>query len=559
VQKQWILLPQDQDKCSSLSKQLNISASLAQVLINRQITSPSQFLKPRLADLKDPFDIPNIRKAAERVIRSIKGRENILIYGDYDVDGITATVILLETIQYLGMEAKHYIPYRYNEGYSLNCEAIKKAKQDKADLIITVDCGISNKKEIEFANSLGIDVVVTDHHNIPTELPAAYAIVNPKMIKEPHPSKNLSGAGVAFKFAWALLRLLKNKDNKFLTDLLDLVALGTIADVVPLLEENRILASAGLNIMNKKERLGLKHLVEAASVSGEISIHHVNFSLAPRINAAGRLEHASISLKLLSSSDHEEAQKIAEQLNLINRERQKIGTKIQKEVFKIIEAEQLFKNNIIVLKGADWHPGVIGIVASKITDTYFRPAVLIGEKGAVGRGSARSIKGVNVFEILSECQDIYRSFGGHKGAAGFEIEIKDYDNFYKRILEKADQAIAKESLVPHLYIDTELSPKSLTLKSAQEINLLSPFGEENRAPFFITQNIPLDNFKLVGANKTHLKATFGGLDVIGFNLGHLANSLSLSKNYDLVYNLESNEWNGFERVQLKLVDMRESL
>lgn len=558
MQKEWILLPEDPKKSSELAKRLKISPALAQIILNRKIENPEEYLRPRLANLSDPFDIPNIKKAAERVLAAIKNKENILVYGDYDVDGITSSVVVLEALQFLGAKPKHYIPYRYNEGYSLNIEAIKKAKEENTNLIITVDCGVSNLSEIKFANSLGIDVVVTDHHNIPKELPEAYAIVNPKMIKEDHPSKNLAGVGVAFKFVWALLRQAEIKDNIFLTDLLDLVTLGTIADVVPLTKENRVLASAGLKILNKKKRLGIKHLAETAKLSGEITIRHVNFALAPRINAAGRLEHASISLNLLTARSPEEAQNIAKQLNSINKDRQNIGSKIFDEAVAIIELEKLDMNKVLVLKGDNWHPGVIGIVASKLSDKYYRPAILIGSKGESGRGSARSIDNISIYQILLECQELFTSFGGHACAAGFEIKLKDYEEFCKIIKEKADQFLSPDKLKPHITIDAKLQTENLTLNLAKEIDLLAPFGEGNQVPVFMAKEMKLEDSRVVGKEGKHLKAKFNGIDAIGFCLGHLVPSLSLSKRYDLLYNLECNEWNGFERVQLNLLDVRES-
>ncbi len=558
MQKKWVLLPENQEKSFELAKRLKISTPLAQIILNRNIDKPEEFLRPRLANLRDPFDLPNIKKAAKRVLTAIKNKENILVYGDYDVDGITSSVVVLETLQFLGAKPKHYIPYRYNEGYSLNIEAIKKAKEENTNLIITVDCGVSNLKEIEFANSLGIDVVVTDHHNIPKELPPAIAIVNPKLIKEDHPSKSLAGVGVAFKFVWALLRQAKIKDNLFLTDLLDLVTLGTIADVVPLTEENRVLSSAGLKILNKKKRLGIKHLVEAARVSGDVTIRHVNFAIAPRINAAGRLEHASISLNLLTAQSPDEAQSIAEQLNSINKDRQNIGSKIFDEAVAKIELEKLDDKKVLVLKGDNWHPGVIGIVASKLADKYYRPAILIGSKGEVGRGSARSVDEINIYQILLECQDLFTSFGGHACAAGFEINLDDYDSFCKTIEKKADQFLTPDKLKPHIIIDGNLQTENLTLNLAKEIDLLAPFGEGNEIPIFISKEMKLEELKKVGSNGLHLKARFNGIDTIGFGLGHLVESLSLSKRYDLLYNLECNEWNGFERVQLKLIDIKPS-
>jgi len=359
--KKWLLHDPEPELSYKLSSEFKLSPFTAQLLINRGIKdrpSAEAFLKPSLSHLKDPLEIPELKSGAQRVLLARERKEKVLIYGDYDVDGVTGTTILIETLRLLGMDPSFYIPNRYGEGYSLNKDAIQKIKKDGVDLILTVDCGISSFIEVELANSLGLEVIITDHHNLPPKLPNAYARINPKMIAGEHPSKDLSGAGVAFKFAWGLLRLAGITDSIFLTRLLDLVALGTVADVVPLNQENRILSVQGINYLNQKRRLGINALAEAASIRGRISVSEINFGLSPRLNAAGRLEHASFAVELLTSRDEHEAKKLAEKLNRINVKRQGIGQKIQKEVFDMLSAdpEQL----VLVASGKDWHPGVIG-------------------------------------------------------------------------------------------------------------------------------------------------------------------------------------------------------
>ena len=561
--KKWQIYRQNPTLSQKLSSELKVSPFIAQILLNRGMNfkkEADEFLNPRLNNLKDPFDIPNIGIAAKRVLLAKEAGEKILIYGDYDVDGVTATVVLIETLKYLGINPRFYIPSRYGEGYSLNIEAVKKAKDEGTSLIITVDCGISNLAEIEAANSLGMEVIVTDHHNLPSELPKSYANVNPKMINGDHPSKYLSGVGVAFKFAWVLLRMAGIKENGFLTSLLDLVALGTVADIVPLTEENRILTVCGLNILNEKKRLGIKHLAEAAFISGKISVHNINFGLAPRLNAAGRLEHASLSVKLLTSDSADEASRAAHEINQINIRRQGIGENIQEEIFsKILDQKE---NKIIIASGNGWHPGVIGIVASRVVDAYYRPTVLIGINEGVGRGTARTIAEFNIFETLYACRDLFDDFGGHERAAGFEINPDKIPELKTRLLENTEAKISDELLIPKIQIDAEINPQQITLGLIKELEILSPHGEGNPAPVFMTKNLTLSDMRKVGSSGSHLKIKMSDghshLEIIGFGMGDRAYDLSAGKSYDIAYNLKSNEWNGFESAQLNLVDIKET-
>lgn len=560
--KKWLLHKFEPELSYKLSSEFKLSPTTSQILINRGIKDPSSaeaFLKPRLSHLKDPLEIPELKTAAQRVLLARERKEKILIYGDYDVDGVTGTTILIETLRLLGMDPAFYIPYRYGEGYSLNKEAIQKIKKDGTNLIITVDCGISSYVEVELANSLGMEVIITDHHNLPLKLPNAFARVNPKMIKGDHVSKDLSGAGVAFKFAWGLLRLAGVTESTFLTRLLDLVALGTVADVVSLTDENRILTVQGLNYLNQKRRLGIEALAEAASIRSRISVSGINFGLSPRLNAAGRLEHASLAVNLLTSRDEHEAKKLAEKLNRINVKRQGIGQNIQKEVFNILDSDP--EQKIMIASGKGWHPGVIGIVASQVVDRYFRPAVLISINEHSARGSARSLKGFNIFALLETARDLFLDFGGHENAAGFELEAEKIPEFEKRIKENIEPMIDCENLIPKILIDTEIESSNISLGLIKEIEALQPFGQGNPAPLFMTRGLLLGDIRRVGADGAHLKLKLSDgkiqLETIGFRQGDLANKLELNKSYDIAYNLESNEWNGFETAQLRLIDIRE--
>lgn len=556
--KRWQISPQDKETAQKITKNSNVSPILAQVLMNRGvITAPEvdAFISPKLGMLTNPYDIPDMEKSAKRVISAKEKGERVAVYGDYDVDGVTGTAILLLTLKDLGINATYYIPHRYHEGYGLNNEAIKKLADDGIKLIVTVDCGISNVIEVEYANSLGLEVIITDHHNPPHTLPKAYAIVNPKMINVAHRARDLSGAGVAFKFAWGLYRTVGIKDSSSLMGMMDLAGLGTIADIVPLIDENRLLAIYGLKSLNNCKRIGLIKLIEAVGKNKRITTSQVNFGIAPRINSAGRLEHASLAVELLITQDEDKARNLALELNRLNTKRQGVGNQIQEEVFSRI-GDPVSKS--VILCGNSWNPGVIGIVASRIVDAYYRPAILIGINEGIGRGSARSIDGLNIYEVLDSCHDLFTDFGGHRKAAGFEVPEDNIPELVKRLKETIDETLSEEDLVPKLEIDSELAPGDVTMGLASELELLDPHGEENPPPTFVTYKLKLIDIRRVG-DGSHLKTRFTDgkitLDSIGFSLGELFSKLKLGENYDLAYNLEVNEFNGLESAQLNLVDI----
>lgn len=561
--KNWVLFPQQAELSQAFAKELGVTSLTAQVLINRGIGDVKEadaFLHPRLAHLRDPLEIPNIVSAAKRVLLAKERGEKVLVYGDYDVDGVTGTAILLHTLRFFGLDASYYIPNRYGEGYSLSLDSVRRIADSGVKLILTVDCGIGSYTEIEEANSLGVDVIVTDHHNLPQQLPRAYALVNPKMILGEHPSKYLSGAGVAFKFVWALLKVADIKDVVFLSSLLDLVALGTFSDVVPLTCENRVLAVNGLKNINQHNRLGLKHLAEASSIRGVISANQIYFMLAPRLNAAGRLEHASKSVELLLCEDAEVAQSMAKELNKINSRRRDIGGDIKESVFAELSDKYITENKLVLLSGENWHPGVIGIVASQIVDRFCRPAVLVGINEGIGRGSARSIDGFNIYELLDSCRDLFLDFGGHEGAAGFEIKMENIPELRRRLREKIDNTISFDDLKAKVIIDAELRPSQITMTLVKELEVLAPHGEGNSLPIFMSGQLSLYDLRKVGKTGKHLKAKFTDgnvtLDTIGFGMGDIAEKLSYEGKYDIAYRLEANEWGGFEVAQLSLVDIR---
>lgn len=559
----WQQFRPDSALSKRVAQNLDISPITAQVLINRGMHTEAKagyFLEPKLSNLTDPRNMPDAIKAAKRVLLAKERGEKIFVYGDYDVDGVTGTAILVETLNFLGVDPTYYIPHRYDEGYGLNNEAIKEIKASGGDLIVTVDCGVSNDEEIKFARSLGLEVIVTDHHNPPKKLPDAYATVNPKLGKRDDPARELSGAGVAFKFAWALLREAGIQESGMLLSLLDLTCLGTIADVVPLVDENRILASQGLASVSSRRRLGLRALLEAANINGRVGTREVNFGLAPRINAAGRLEHASYAIDLLLSKDENAARALAEKLNKINVKRQGIGSDIQEEVFLALKTRPA-DGTLIILDGKGWHPGVIGIVASQVVDQFYRPAVLISVTDGVGRGSARSVDGFNIFELLQTCKDLFIDFGGHEFAAGFEIDSKDIEELKGRLKSESSKRIRPEDLEPRLQIDCEIEGRDISLGLVNGLEALSPFGKGNSEPVFMTRGLRLTESRRVG-DGSHLKAKFTDgrvtLETIGFGLGGAFPNLNYSSSYDIAYELRSSQWNGYESAELRLIDLKEA-
>lgn len=561
LKRRWSIHKSDEKLASEISSEFCLSRPAAQILINRGIQKKDEverFLAPRLSFLKDPFEIPDMQKAVNRTLEAVRNKEKVYVWGDYDADGVTGASIVVLGLKKLGIEAGCYIPHRYDEGYGLNIEGLKKIASSGATLLITVDCGISNFKEIGYAKTLGMDVIVTDHHNIPEKLPPAVACVDPKRMERDHPSRDLAGAGVAFKFIWALLRTAGFRESAEIKEFLDLAALGTIADVVPLTGENRILAVCGIKLLNEKKRAGVKHLFSAAKLSGDITARNISFMLAPRLNAPGRLKHAELSLSLLLEDDPQKAKSIADEINLVNAQRQQIGALIGEDVFsRIIDPEN---TKLIMLSGKNWHPGVIGIVASRISEKYNRPSILISDSGRVCRGSARSIEGFDIYKLLFSCRDIFSDFGGHKDAAGFEMPSGSIEELKARLSKEIEGSFTFDELVPKTKIDVEADPEDASGELAREIERLAPFGQGNPNPVFMTRDLRISSCNKVGSKGAHLKLklTRGRtcLDAIGFGLGGLFDELPKDSPVDIAYNLMLNEWDGFTMPQAQLVDVR---
>jgi len=546
-----------------LSKELNISPILAQLLINRgtkEVLSARRFLKADLKDLRDPYIFQDMEKAVGKILSAINNDERILIYGDYDVDGITSVALLFSILREFTTNLYYYIPNRFQEGYGLNEEAIDIAFKNNIRLIITVDCGISSVSEIEKANNYGIDVIVTDHHQPQKDIPSAIAIINPKYDTN-YPFKELAGVGVGFKVAQALYsKLKKNQDD--LWSLLDYVALGSIADSVPFIDENRILIKYGLKALNQTKKEGLKALIMESGVNcGDLGTKEVNFALAPRINAAGRLGDSKLALELLLTDSEYKAKHLSRKLTEINKHRQEIGDNILREARELASIQIKEEDKVLVLASENWNQGVVGIIASRLTDEFNRPAIVISKKDGIAKGSGRSIKGFHLYKVLESCQDILINFGGHELAAGITIESNKIPEFKLRINEISQNFIKEDDLNPELKIDAQISLRNINFGLVKDINVLEPFGVGNPQPVFCSYKNIISDWRLVGEKREHLKIKIKEenrtLEGIGFKLSRIGNQIfSENKVVDLAFNIELNKWNGTENVQLNIKDIK---
>ena len=563
--KIWEPKTPDIEKSSRLSERLGISQLVAQLLINRGIEKEEdahKYLYPEFEQLHSPFLMYGMERVVERIRLAMKRGEKIWIFGDYDADGATAVSLLINTFQQLDFPVRAYIPNRFEEGYGLNKKAIRKLKEACCDLLITVDCGITSIEEVEFANSLDIDVIITDHHQPPPgALPPAIALLTPKMPQSKYPFNELAGVGVAFKLAHGLMD--GGALNPFLESQLDLVALGTVVDIVPLVEENRVLTNRGLEVINKKNRRpGIKALCEVANHNKRIGGRTLSFVLGPRINAAGRMDTADKAVKLLTGESYDEAILIAQELDDHNVERQELQNKIQEQAVAIIEKNNDHKQKRgLVVAHKDWHRGIVGIVASRILNQYYRPVFVLAIDGDEAHGSGRCIEGMNLANSLNACSDLLVKHGGHQAAAGLTIKTENIDEFADRFDQYACEHLSDEDLVPKLKADFKVQSSYLTLPAMEELQQLEPFGVDNPSPRLMMYNLRLHGSpNLIGKEKNHLKlfVTDGGqtLEAVGWGMSDYFIALK-NKNIrlDLAFEPEINEWANNRRVQLKIEDM----
>ena len=561
MNKKWEFFSHDQVKVKEITEKFGISELLATVLVNRNIVGEKEvelFLNPTRNDFHDPYLMPDMRQAVDRIVKAIENKEKTMIYGDYDVDGITSITVLSRFFKERGLEVGAYIPNRLDEGYGLNKEAIKQIADEGYKLIITVDCGISGTEEVAYAYELGMEVIITDHHEPLDELPNALAIIDCKRKDNKYPFNSLAGVGVAFKLIQALGIELKLDEKEYLK-FLDIVCIGTISDIVPLVDENRVIAKLGLKLVEQTRSPGVRALLNAAAYK-EVNSNTVSFGIAPRINACGRMGHERDALDLFLTENIVEANKITEKLNEYNKKRQDIEKKIFEEAIDKIEKENLKENNALVVGAEDWHHGVIGIVASKITELYFKPSILICFEGEDGKGSGRSIPGFDLHAALCSSSKYLEKYGGHEMAIGLSLKKDKFDDF-KKVFEEIAKEANTEEIVPVIKIDKEINLKDITLESVKSLKLLEPFGESNKTPIFIYKNLRIDSIRALSEGK-HLKLTLKDgntiINAIGFNMGKCSEEYLIGDRVDVIGVLETNVFNGVESVQINMKDIRKS-
>jgi len=563
LRKLWRLASNNIDLKQHLANKLEVSNLIAQILINRGFSdekSAYDFLHGSITSLHDPFLMKDMIVAIERIKSAIKKQELITIYGDYDVDGITSTALMYRVLKELGAETNFYIPDRQTEGYGLNCAALEKLQDSGTRLLLTVDCGISAIDEVQHIGNI-MDIIITDHHQPPEFLPPACAILNPKQIDCPYPDKNLAGVGVAFKLCQALWYDLNGAANTKVLDYLDLAALGSIADIVPLTGENRIIVKLGLLQMANTKNIGLKALLSVCGIQdSNVDAGKVGFVIAPRLNAAGRTGEVAKSVELLISDDESRAQEIAWQLNEENSNRQVVESEILAEAEAMMSSVNLNTNKVLVLSGENWHSGVIGIVASRLVDKYYRPVVVISEKEGVGKGSCRSIPGFDIYNALNECSDILIKYGGHRLAAGLSIEQKNISLLRERLNAIAETSLQDEDYIPKLNIDATVSLEEINNSFIEQLACLAPHGMGNPKPIFSCETLTLQEAKILGRDGRHLKMTVregeNVKNVISWEMGYLAQQLSRNDSVDIAFFPEYNEWQGKRNIQLRAHDIK---
>lgn len=542
-----------------------------QLLLNRGINQKEDIEKYFSADyetdVSNPFLFSDMEKAVARIAEAKERKEKIAIYGDYDADGVTATALLFETLEKLGFKnVIVYIPDRQLEGYGINMEAVEHLHKEKVDLIITVDCGITSREEIEKAGKLGMDAIITDHHHVPGVLPGALAIINPNLKDCQYPEKNLAGVGVAFKLAQAMYQKMKPEETEQLKWLLDLVAIGTVADCVPLLGENRVLTKYGLIVLSKTKRKGFLEMFKVGRISisedDQPDTHKISFQVAPRINAAGRMDHASFSYKLIIEKDPVRARNMALEVESKNQSRQKITGEITREVRAI--AENMFKNKkFIFAENEHWPVGLLGLVAGKIADEFNKPTLILQKREYEFVGSLRSIGQVNIIETLEKCSGLLIKFGGHAQAAGVRVSHEKIEKFYAKFGHLIEERLEGKDISPQIEIDMEIEADDVNWELLGQIKKMEPFGEGNEEPVFLAKNMIIEDLRIVGNGSKHLKLALRAkdaspkiFDAIGFGLGDKFPNLKNGDSLDIVFNLQEDEWNGNKKIQLKLIDLR---
>lgn len=564
MEKRWKIIEADEEKIEQLHQSLSISWPLCNILVQRGIDSfqkAKDFFRPQLSQLHDPFLMKDMDKAVERILFAINNDQKILVFGDYDVDGTTSVSLMYRFLKKIYTEEKidFYIPHRYREGYGVSKQGIDFAKKNDFDLIISLDCGIKSVELIAYACSLGLDFIVCDHHLPDEQIPSAIAILNPKQKDCNYPYKELCGCGVGFKLVMALSQRLGLHENEYLC-YLDLVVTAIGADIVPITGENRILAFYGLQRLNSSPCAGIKALIKLSKIENKFSINNVVFIIAPRVNAAGRMDDATKAVRMFIEDDFEKAMQFAEMLHSDNTDRKDADTSITEEALSMISnnPEMVSRKTTVVFQ-SHWHKGVVGIVASRLIETYYRPTVVLtlGEK-IVG-GSARSVPGFNLYEAIHACREHLIGYGGHFAAAGMSMHPENVDAFSKKFEEVVSARIDPYLLTPELIINTEITFKNVNKKFYKIIEEMEPYGPENMRPVFITKNVLNTSWSKI-VKEQHIRFVVKNENItltgIGFNLAEKFHLLQMNQPVDIVYTIDENEWNGETNLQLKVIDLR---
>jgi len=555
----WVVRSSDNNLVNMLANELKITPLVASLLVNRgldTVDSARYFLFGK-DEFHDPYLLIGMDLAVKRIHEAIESQEPILIFGDYDADGVSSTSVLMITLRDLGANVQFYIPNRFTEGYGPNEPAFRQAAENGINLIITVDTGISAVHEAAVAKELGIDLIITDHHEPGPVLPEALAIIHPKLPDSSYPFRELAGVGVAFKLAHALY-------GEIPEHLFEIAVIGTIADLVSLKGENRLIAKKGLEKLKATQNFGLKAILKLAGVDPmTINEETIGFTLAPRINAVGRLEDADLAVQLILTDDPEEAKQLAEEMDALNKTRQAIVNKITAEAIEEVDKNFPIETNKVLIVGKEgWNAGVIGIVASRLVEKYYRPTIVLNfdpEKG-VAKGSARSISGFDLFKNLSTCRDILPHFGGHPMAAGMTLKLEDVAGLRTRLNMLAEEQLTAEDFIPVTYLDEEIHLEDIHLSSLEELNLLSPFGMDNPKPKVLINNVEVASMRKIGSDQNHLKVLVNegsaNLDGVGFGLGALADQISPASKISLIGELSINEWNNIRKPQIFIHDIK---
>ena len=562
---EWLFKPDPEEtKVLALSEELGIGKLLSELLVQRNIDSfekARQFFRPALDELHDPFLMQDMGTAVERIEKALKNDEKILIYGDYDVDGTSAVSLVFSYLKKLHDPVATYIPDRYSEGYGISFTGIDFASDNEIDLVIALDCGIKAIEKISYAKEKGIDFIICDHHRPGDQLPAAIAVLNPKREDCTYPYEELCGCGIGFKLIQALSKS-QGKPEEEVYSYLDLVATAIAADIVPITGENRILAHFGLKVINEAPRPGIQALLKSTNKE-LLTITDVVFTVAPRINAAGRMEHGQFAVDLLTETDPLKANQMAEEIEAFNLSRRELDASITKEALDQVELNDEKEAHSTVVFDENWHKGVIGIVASRLIETYYRPTLVFTKSGSKLAASARSVKGFDVYKALQECDQHIEQFGGHKYAAGLTLLPENYEAFKLCFEEVVKRSLDSKALIPQILIDRKVDLSELNFKFYRILSQFGPFGPGNMKPVFMASGLRDNGFgKKVGKEGAHLKLSliagghFKTLDAIGFNLGDKLEMVHNGQAFKAVFTLESNTWNGKTRLQLNLKDLQ---